>query len=311
MNAEIAHDALQMVEYRNSPAVHLFADSAPALERMRRTAETADCRVLGSILIPAESTLFQGCAANAPALIELDGAATDEALVALLDWAQSEAEAGARRSVISAPLSLVDLVAARTPHVDVAHLCAASDTDRVAAVARASRGARSRLNDIGRDDGSQILQQLSQDVGRIAAILASLSEEDAAAMPAVRAVVDEEVDGPGVDAATIRSMIRARRLRDQYFRGDLFADPAWDMLLDLMAARLEKNRVAVSSLCIAAAVPATTALRWIKALTDRGLFVRSADPQDGRRVYIELSDDTARALAACLRAVQRISPTAV
>jgi DNA-binding MarR family transcriptional regulator len=106
-------------------------------------------------------------------------------------------------------------------------------------------------------------------------------------------------------------MIRARRLRDQYFRGDLFADPAWDMLLDLMAARIEKKRVAVSSLCIAAAVPATTALRWIKALTDRGLFVRAADPQDGRRVYIELSDDTARALATYLRALRRICPTAV
>ena len=83
------------------------------------------------------------------------------------------------------------------------------------------------------------------------------------------------------------------------------------MLLDLMAARLEGKRVAVSSLCIAAAVPATTALRWIKALTDRGLFVREADPRDGRRVYIALSDEAARALAAYLRAVQRISPAAI
>ena len=168
-----------------------------------------------------------------------------------------------------------------------------------------------RLHDVGRDDGSVILQQLSEDVGRIAAILASLSEEEAAAAAvavAARTGAGEETIEAGVDAATIRAMIRARRLRDQYFRGDLFADPAWDMLLDLMAARLEKNRVAVSSLCIAAAVPATTALRWIKALTDRGLFVRAADPQDGRRVYIELSDDTARALAAYLRALQRICP---
>jgi DNA-binding MarR family transcriptional regulator len=55
----------------------------------------------------------------------------------------------------------------------------------------------------------------------------------------------------------------------------------------------------------------SSALRWIKALTDRGLFARSADPQDGRRVYIELSDDAARALTAYLRAVQRIAPTAI
>jgi hypothetical protein len=311
MNLKMAHDALQMVEYRDSPAVHLFADSASALARMRRTAETADCRILRSILIQSDPYAFRACTTNAPVLIEVDGAAAEEALVALLDWVQSEADSGARRSVVSAPLSLIDLVAARTPHAEIIHLCAASDFERVVAVTRASRVTSARLNDIGGDDVSLILQQLSQEVGRIAATLAQLSEDDAPAIAAVKPLADEAADGPGVDAATIRSMIRARRLRDQYFRGDLFADPAWDMLLDLMAARLEENRVAVSSLCIAAAVPATTALRWIKALTDRGLFVRSADPQDGRRVYIELSDDTARALAAYLRAVQRLSQTGV
>jgi len=36
------------------------------------------------------------------------------------------------------------------------------------------------------------------------------------------------------------------------------ADPAWDMLLDLTAARAESRAVSVSSLCIAAGVPTTT-----------------------------------------------------
>src|SRR5690606_31571439 len=148
------------------------------------------------------------------------------------------------------------------------------------------------------------------EVGRIAGILASLSDEDEAAGRR-RALVAQEEDEAGIDPTQIRAIIRARRLRDQFFRSDLFADPAWDMLLDLMAARIEKSRVAVSSLCIAAAVPATTALRWIKLLTDRGLFLRSADPQDGRRVYIELSDEAARGVAAYLRAVQRIAPSVI
>jgi DNA-binding MarR family transcriptional regulator len=65
-----------------------------------------------------------------------------------------------------------------------------------------------------------------------------------------------------------------------------------------MAARLEGGQVAVSSLCIAAAVPATTALRWIRTLTEHGLFVRAADPEDGRRIFIELSDEAADALTA-------------
>jgi DNA-binding PadR family transcriptional regulator len=45
-----------------------------------------------------------------------------------------------------------------------------------------------------------------------------------------------------------------------------------------------------SSLCIAASVPPTTALRWIRQLTDRGLLDRQADPKDGRRIYITLSE---------------------
>ena len=69
----------------------------------------------------------------------------------------------------------------------------------------------------------------------------------------------------------------------------MFADPAWDMLLDLLQAEIAQHRVPVSSLCIAAAVPATTALRWIKTMTDAGLFKRRADPHDGRRVFVELS----------------------
>ncbi len=63
------------------------------------------------------------------------------------------------------------------------------------------------------------------------------------------------------------------------------------MLLDLYAARLDRTRVSVSSLCIAAAVPATTALRWIKTLTETGLFERKADQHDARRIFVQLSDE--------------------
>lgn len=309
MGGEIAHDALEMVEYRDNPPVHIFGDNEAAIERMREAALAAECRILDVALIGPGIAPPAACAGRAPILIEVEAAS--DSLLPLLDWVQSEAEAGRRRSLVSGPFILLDLIATRTPHPDVTQLCAPGEGERALEVALTSRRRLERLNDIGRDEGALTLQRLSEDVGRIAEILASLSEDEAASASKTGAGGNARTDEPAADAAFIRSMIRARRLRDQYFRGDLFADPAWDMLLDLMAARLEKNRVAVSSLCIAAAVPATTALRWIKALTDRGLFVRQADPQDGRRVYIELSDETARALAAYLRAVQRISTNAV
>jgi hypothetical protein len=162
--------------------------------------------------------------------------------------------------------------------------------------------------EVGKAQATVRLQQLSEEVGRIANVLAALSEHEAAA--AAVAAVDSGPEGEGdpLEAGFIRSIIRARRLRDHFFRSELFADPAWDMLLDLMAARVERQRVAVSSLCIAAAVPPTTALRWIKGLCDQGLFVRIADPEDGRRVFIELSGDAAARMEAYLRSAQRNGP---
>ena len=103
------------------------------------------------------------------------------------------------------------------------------------------------------------------------------------------------IPGP-TKVETVRSVIRARRLRNRYFQDDLFADPAWDMLLDLLQAEIAQLRVPVSSLCIAAAVPATTALRWLKTMTDQGIFRRRADPHDGRRVFVELSPEASVAM---------------
>ncbi|MEH6758978.1 MAG: hypothetical protein V7676_15925 [Parasphingorhabdus sp.] len=108
-----------------------------------------------------------------------------------------------------------------------------------------------------------------------------------------------------ISADEVRGLIKARRMRDQYFDAELFSDPAWDMLLDLMAARLEGKKVAVSSLCIAASVPPTTALRWIKTMTEEQIFLRKADAKDGRRIFIELSDDTASAMVGFFAMIRR------
>ncbi len=103
-------------------------------------------------------------------------------------------------------------------------------------------------------------------------------------------------DGRRPDAAQVRRLIRTRAARAALFGPDLFSDPAWDMMLDLLAARLEGRAVHTSSLCIAAGVPSTTALRLVRLMTERGLFVRTANPLDGRGVLVSLSDDAAERL---------------
>ena len=99
------------------------------------------------------------------------------------------------------------------------------------------------------------------------------------------------------DPRLVRRIIRQRQLRARYFEGDLFADPAWDMLLDLAAARAEHLRVSVTSLCIASGVPPTTALRWIGQMVDAGLLQRIDDETDRRRAFIALTDKAADAIA--------------
>ncbi|HEY0013725.1 MAG TPA: MarR family transcriptional regulator [Allosphingosinicella sp.] len=91
-------------------------------------------------------------------------------------------------------------------------------------------------------------------------------------------------------AVRTRHYLKARRLRESLFPEGLFADPAWDMLLDLFASRLEGHKVCVSSACSAASVPQTTALRWVDRLEECGLVVRRPDPQDSRRIYVELTE---------------------
>ncbi|MBO9580826.1 MAG: MarR family transcriptional regulator [Sphingobium sp.] len=197
-----------------------------------------------------------------------------------------------------------------------------------AAIETEGRRCDPQLRDSGRESETGRIEQLSEEVRRLATMverLAQLREADRHAMPAAEAPfsyrmripsadpVAEQLS-PRSDACTtsvslapgeIKALLRARRLREQFLPADLFADPAWDMILDLMAARLAGQRVSVSSLCIAAAVPPTTALRWIRQLTDRGVFSRIDDPADGRRVFIELTDSAAEAVMAWSAAVRR------
>lgn len=140
------------------------------------------------------------------------------------------------------------------------------------------------------DGAARTINALSVEASRIAEQLALLAAERDAVMP-VR----------GVDAGLIRRIIKLRRDRDRYFPAEIFADPAWDMLLDLMAARLESKQVPVSSLCIAAAVPTTTALRWVRSLTEAGLIERRTDPTDARRSHVELAEQSVAAMMAYLR----------
>jgi DNA-binding MarR family transcriptional regulator len=92
-----------------------------------------------------------------------------------------------------------------------------------------------------------------------------------------------------ITPARLRQVIKARRARELMLGPDLFADPAWDMLLEAYAADLVQTRLSVTALCHCAAVPATTALRWLQKLEQKGWLTRKKDTLDARRIWIELT----------------------
>lgn len=139
-------------------------------------------------------------------------------------------------------------------------------------------------------------------LGQIEGLQAQLDE--------LRSTLDLPVARPtrapaSADFGSVRALIRARRKREAIFGEELFADPAWDVLLELYAASLVHRRVPTSELCKAAAVPATTGLRWIEKLHRLGLVTRHPDPLDARRVFVELTPRAAAAMQSYFDEVER------
>ncbi|MES2058977.1 MAG: MarR family winged helix-turn-helix transcriptional regulator [Pseudomonadota bacterium] len=219
------------------------------------------------------------------------------------------------RIIITLAEDQIDLVAATLfgPHVQL--LCRPSVAERVVALTIAARTRNASAHESSRDGEEARLRRLNEEVARIAETLARLTRSDSGEglqrdTPGVgdrrfAYASPPPTDATDIDAQDIRAAIRARRLRGQYFDAGLLEDPAWDMLLDLFAAELERSQVSVSSLCIAAAVAPTTALRWIAKMSEAGLFERHADPFDRRRAFMALSATARAGMIGYLTAAKR------
>ncbi len=282
--------------YAEPAPVLIAATSRAARTRAVHTVESSGLRIADAVTIDQATERFERQASASAVWLELDsdcGGAMDR----LLDGVNRDVRDGRFTAVVAATAALVDPVAARLSETGVELLIDASDSDRVAALAVAVSGAyrAGRLSDVASDRNSARLRQLSDEVSRIASTLARLSTGPAD-VPRPTELPPAAGDLPDLSAETVRTVIRARRLRSRYFEDGMFADPAWDMLLDLLQAEISQLRVPVSSLCIAASVPATTALRWLKMLTQQGIFLRRADPHDGRRVFVELAPSASQAM---------------
>ena len=277
------------------PPILIAGDGDAALHRAARTINACGLRIADSVGLAEAPGRIERQAAASALWVELESD-RGETMDRLLDCVNRDAANGRYPAIVAAPAGLVDAIAARLTDANVELVVDGNDAERTAAlaVALAGAGRADRLSDVASDQNAARLRQLSDEVSRIASTLARLSTGPVLIpRPTEQPPVG---NGPQVSADTVRTVIRARRLRSRYFEEGMFADPAWDMLLDLLQAELAQLRVPVSSLCIAAAVPATTALRWLKTMTSQGIFLRRADPHDGRRVFVELAPQASQAL---------------
>jgi DNA-binding transcriptional ArsR family regulator len=293
---EAASDAAGMVL-----AVSIFADRVRVRDEIFEDAAVAglSLRECGPI-----TALLEGEVRALGEIVLLDCPQISAAELAALSRLDIRAARSGAHLIISTSVAALDDVFACCDQSAPQILVEPSRAERAIALGRVLASARGlRLRELSEGDRLTLLR-LTEQVGQIAERVGANGAfrfEGLAPHPAGgengSARLLRTARPPLPEAALVRKIIRQRQLRARFFDGDLFADPAWDILLDLSAARAEHKRVSVTSLCIASGVPPTTALRWIGQMTEAGLLTRVEDQTDRRRVFIALTDRASDAMA--------------
>jgi hypothetical protein len=294
-------------------AVSIFADRAHLRDEIREDVRAAGLalRECGTL-----AALLEGEARPLGEVVLLDCPQVSGAELAALSRLDVRAARSGAHLVISTTVEALDDVFACCDQSLPQILVDPTRAERVIALGRVlAKVPHLRVRELAEDDRLTLLR-LTEQVGQIAERLERLGgdEPKPGAWGAFRLESPAPAyNGPDLDDAgerlartprpplpdprMVRSIVRQRQMRTRFFEAGLFADPAWDMLLDLTAARAEHARVSVTSLCIASGVPPTTALRWITQMTCAGLLERVEDESDRRRAFIALSDGAAAAMA--------------
>jgi DNA-binding response OmpR family regulator len=134
-------------------------------------------------------------------------------------------------------------------------------------------------------------QELAAIVQRRAAPRSAESTPSPAPVSAAPTATAERSASHSADVALL-GMDRLRRLRREFPPlGDL-DDVAWDLVRELLRVERTTQRLSVSALSMAAEqVSSSTAVRRIQDLVRAGILVRTPDPADARRDFVNLAPE--------------------
>jgi hypothetical protein len=147
-----------------------------------------------------------------------------------------------------------------------------------------------------------------------AVTLGEVSQELAGWVPVLRRLAEAETlrnialgHCPDMTSATIRSVIRARRLREEYFWPGMTED-AWSLLLELFANRLEGGCLDASTLSTATGLPLDTTLHWIEWLAERGMIFHHPETGDAASALLDLTETGTDQMRDYMFAALKLSP---
>ena len=107
-------------------------------------------------------------------------------------------------------------------------------------------------------------------------------------LPAAMTVKDATASPYLAKAETIY-LQRRRRVECFPGAGELFQDPAWDILLHLFVAYERGEMQSMGSVAIASGVVAKVGQRWVAALTHAGLVRCTPNPRQSSLVCVEIT----------------------
>jgi len=154
----------------------------------------------------------------------------------------------------------------------------------------------------------------SEPLAHSASTLAEVSQELANWVPILRRLAEAESlrdlalgHGSEITGASVRSILSARRLRDEHFWPSM-TEAAWTVMLVLFANRLEGERLDADGLSAATDIPLETCLHWLDWLGGRGMILRNTKPDGEITAPVDLTDAAADEMRTYLLASLKLSP---